>query len=201
MINAKNLSFGYNSNEILLRNISFDVAQKDRVAIIGDNGSGKTSLLKVLAGIETNYEGTVELHTKDISFIPTNLNNYLLPWYSIMENLSFFKSKGKKINIPVSENHKTLFEKLMPKYSDTSFFNKKIYEISSGQKAMLSIISALASDPKILIIDETFSNLSSTHTDQIIEYLIKQETTIIFTSHSDRIIDKFSTSKFLLNAD
>ena len=201
MINAKNLSFGYNSNEILFHNISFDVGENDRVAIIGDNGSGKTSLLKVIAGVETSYVGTVELKTKNISFIPTNLNNYLLPWYSINENISFFKSKGKKIKDPISAECLLLVEMLMPKYIDKSFLGKKIYEISSGQKAMLSIICSLVSSPKILIIDETFSNLSIANTDLVIEYLSTQKITIVFTSHSERVIEKFCTKKLSLNSD
>lgn len=196
MIKANELTFGYKTDGRLLNRLSFSVPVNVRLAVLGENGSGKTSLLRIIAGSENRYTGEITNTFSKVSFIPTSLNNFLLPWYSAKENIAFFKSNGRNLSGDVVSEFDSLFKELMPKYSNTDFFKKKIYEMSSGQKAVLSIICSLSNSPDLLILDETFSNLSVKQTDLMIEYLKKQTLTIIFTSHSNRVVENFSTSTY-----
>lgn len=200
MIEVNELSFGYKSSEPLLKRLSFTIASNTRFAILGENGSGKTSLLKILAGSQNSYVGEIKNTFSKISFIPTTLNNFLLPWYSIKENLSFFKSNGEDIDGADVSEFEGVFRNLMPKFNGNDFFSKKIYETSSGQKAVLAIICSLSNSPNLLILDETFSNLSAAQTDIVMNYLKEQQSlTIIFTSHSNRVVDSFSTDKYTIS--
>jgi ABC-type multidrug transport system ATPase subunit len=196
VIKAIDLTFGYKTDGRLLNRLNFSVSENARLAVLGENGSGKTSLLRIIAGSENRYTGEITSTFTKVSFIPTSLNNFLLPWYSVKENIAFFKSNGKNLSGDVISEYDSLFKDLMPKYSNSDFFKKKIYEMSSGQKAVLSIICSLSNFPDLLILDETFSNLSVKQTDLIIDYLKKQALTIIFTSHSNRVVDSFCTSKY-----
>jgi ABC-type multidrug transport system ATPase subunit len=83
---------------------------------------------------------------------------------------------------------------------NNEFFKKKIYELSSGQKAVLSIICSLSNKPDLLILDETFSSLSPAQTDLIMDYLITLEVPVIFTSHNNRVVERFSTNSFQITS-
>lgn len=201
MITAKDLSFSYQSDKKLLDKLNFVFNKGERVAITGENGSGKTSLLNIIAGYEKNYSGKFSNSFLKISFVPTSLNSFLLPWYSIEENIAFFESNGNKILLDSVSKHFSILNNLMPKFEGQTFFKKKIYEISSGQKAVLSVICSLSNSPDLLILDEIFSNLSIKHSNILIQYLKSLDLTVVFTTHSDQIIEKFSTYVFKIPSD
>jgi ABC-type multidrug transport system ATPase subunit len=196
MIIAENLSFSYRLDDKLLDKLNFVVNNGERIAITGENGTGKTSLLKIIAGIEKSYSGLISNTFSKISFVPTVLNNFLLPWYSIEENIAFFESSGEKTTLHSYDNYNEILGELMPKFDKNIFYKKKIYEISSGQKAVLSIICSLSNIPDLIILDETFSNLSTTQANKLIKYLKSKNLTVIFSSHSNHIVEEFSTNIF-----
>ena len=197
MISIEELNFSYETQ--ILSDLRLNVEEDDRLAIIGENGTGKTTLLKIIGGIERRYEGKVVNHFSKISFVPSDLDNFLLPWYTIAENLAFYSTNGNSLNFSEEKKYHCLFENLMPKFDKENFFQKKIYKISTGQKAILSILCSLACIPNLIILDEIFSNLSILHSNKVIEHLKKQNITYIFTSHSQRIVENFSTRTFKLS--
>ena len=75
------------------------------------------------------------------------------------------------------------------------FINKKIYELSSGEKAVISFISSQLTKPDIYFLDEIFANTSSSISNKIIDYIIDSNQTIVFTSHSKTLAEKLCTKE------
>ncbi|NPD48105.1 ATP-binding cassette domain-containing protein [Lentimicrobium sp. S6] len=203
MLQVDNLYFKYsNAENYLLDNISFTIAGGDILCIDGLNGSGKTTLLKIISGFidSSLYDGSVNFKSNlNYIFLPADLNYFLLPWYSFEENISFFNTAGKSLNCINSINEG---KKLLNKLKIENFQNiktRKVYQLSSGEKAYLSLICALIKKPKLLILDEIFSNIHFEKSTEIIKHLqnefITPSSAIIFTSHNLEIADSFYSKK------
>ncbi|MDU2490362.1 MAG: ABC transporter ATP-binding protein [Clostridium celatum] len=188
MIQIKNLSVFYKSkreNIKALDKINLNVHNSDICAIIGPSGCGKTTLLNVLAGIITQYEGEVLLNSKGLSphihkigYIPQNFG--LLQWKTVEENcLLSFKIKKEKINDDILKKMNTLMKKLNIDHL------KKRYpsELSGGQKQRVAIVRSFLMKPDILLLDEAFSALDA---------IIKEEAQELFLNiWSENKIDTF----------
>lgn len=188
MMQIKNLSVFYKSkreNIKALDKINLNVHNSDICAIIGPSGCGKTTLLNVLAGIITQYEGEVLLNSKGLSphihkigYIPQNFG--LLQWKTVEENcLLSFKIKKEKINDDILKKMNTLMKKLNIDHL------KKRYpsELSGGQKQRVAIVRSFLMKPDILLLDEAFSALDA---------IIKEEAQELFLNiWSENKIDTF----------
>lgn len=144
-------------NKIILENCKFEVSKGEIFGIFGPSGVGKTTLLKILTGIDRKYEGDIVYNTVNNSasaYVPQE--NALFPWRTVQENLELsillshqtinpYKQKLiKKILQDVNlENHSKLFSN----------------ELSGGMKQRAALGFALASEPEIVFLDEPFSAL------------------------------------------
>lgn len=159
MIKVENLTVSYN-NKRILENINLNIKNGLIYTVIGQSGAGKSTVLKVLAGINKNYKGKVyfndnELDTKKycIGYIPQNYG--LVDWKTIKQNiLLLFNTKyGKKaIN---SE----FYEKILKKLDLEKHLKKYPRNLSGGEKQRVAIARALLLKPNLLLMDEPFSAL------------------------------------------
>lgn len=202
MIKIDSLFFEYPNCKTRLQNINKEFKPSDIIAVCGENGSGKTTLLKIIAGFIKNYQGTVKVKPfKKIIYIPTELNNFLLPWYSVSKNFAFFFQDSRyRLEL---RDVSCVFEqvKFFLDEAKDNILERKIYEISSGEKAVMALICALNNNPDILILDELFSNTSPALTEIIINHLnsiFKHDKTVIFTSHNQQIVNNFATDEIRL---
>lgn len=197
MIEIINISYGY-ANKILAENISKSILPRDRVGIVGGNGVGKTTLLKIIAKHHKPISGEIIYSKKDmkIVFVPANLNYFLLPWYNVKQNISFFLT-GKEINNNnACGKLEDINQYLCNKEPD--FLDKYVYCLSSGEKAVTALVCALSSDPDLIILDEIFSNVSNKVAIKIIDKLISTEAPVIFTTHAVSYMDKLATDTIYL---
>ena len=159
-LSAVDLSVYYINNGFrvfVLNNLSFNFLSGEIVGLLGESGSGKTTLGRVLAGLHLNYIGTFnrpsskDFFTKDIQMVYQDPFSSFNPKYtvgdSVLEIIKHYKS-----DYSVSE----LFHLVK---IDNSCLIKYPHELSGGQKQRVSIARALASNPKILIFDESISGL------------------------------------------
>lgn len=146
---VKNLSKDYSDtsgyNIHLLEDISFSLNESTINSILAPNGAGKSSLLKILSGLEYATTGTIEVNApkRKIVYIPSKPSSY--PWYSVKENIALATSNGNKI--------KEVIEAVGLEGYDYHFPDND----SLGFRLRISLGRAVAADPGIIILDEPFS--------------------------------------------
>ena len=194
MIKANNLSKSFNGNRIF-SGIEFNVEKSRILGVVGNNGSGKTTLLKIVAGIINSDTGSVNFK-ENIKLDFLGHENMLYQNFSISENINFFSEiSGFKISSELQDE----IEKAL---GLQNILEKKISDLSYGQRKKASMIRSLISDPDLLILDEPFSNLDSESTDSfisILKKLKKSGKSIIISSNRKDIVG--SVSDNLLNMD
>ncbi len=187
ILNVKDLCVSYGINSVL-ENINFEINQGEYVCLVGENGTGKSTLLKTIVGLKDKTSGVIKLNVEldKISYIAqvnTNGDNFPATVKEIILT-GFQKSKGKLFY--TKENHKKV-EELAEMLGITKILNSKIGSISGGQKQRVMIARALCKDPKVLFLDEPFSGLDVNITKELYK-LIKDlnekfNITILMATH------------------
>tara|TARA_B100000579_G_scaffold417679_1_gene414458 strand:- start:2248 stop:2829 length:582 start_codon:yes stop_codon:yes gene_type:complete len=184
MLKTANLSYKFD-DKYIFSDLSFDMSNQGIYKLVGDNGSGKSSLLKILSGIYKNYEGELSLNTKKGIFYSghkTALKNSL----SVIENI-YYDIRLPKISL--NQIYPVLRDLELENYADIQSSH-----LSEGQKRKISLISFILSAADLYFLDEPFNNLdqkTSKLLKEIFENKINSGAKIIFSSH-DRSEDFFS---------
>ena len=167
-LDIKNIKLSFDNKDLeimILRNLSLTVKEGDFVAITGASGSGKTSLLRTICGLENPKEGEIILDhsimfNKEIS-VPTEKRNIglviqekvLFPHMNTRQNIEFGISKRNDKNELSNEiMEKLKIEKLSEKYP---------YQLSGGESQRVALARSIVMKPKLLLLDEPFSGLDT----------------------------------------
>ena len=170
MIEVKNLSFKYTKNgKTVLDDLSFTIEKGTVNVLIGLNGSGKTTLIKTLAGLLENYSGEIVLDDKNLSGIKIQDRAKIMSYvaqrnssiddFPVREYLLF--GRVNKLNFYASpgEEDKDEMLKCAEKFKITHLLDKKLGEISGGERQIVSICAAIIQDTDLVILDEPTSAL------------------------------------------
>ncbi|MGL5087788.1 MAG: ABC transporter ATP-binding protein [Clostridium sp.] len=194
MLKISNLHFKYkNSKEDNINDFNIEIGKGEIVAILGQSGSGKSTMLRIIAGLENPYKGKVTIGDNivfaDNEFIEPEkrgigmvFQDYaLFPHMTIAKNIMF----GLK-NMDKKDKEKRMLQ-MLDLVNLHEHKNKYPHELSGGQQQRIAIARALAPSPAILLLDEPFSNLDASLKDKIRtelkEILVKANTTSIFVTH------------------
>lgn len=188
LIQAKNITHKF-TNILVLKNISFKVNKKEFVAFVGPLGCGKTTLLKILAGLLSSQKGQVYLSNKQVlkpnpklAFIFQKAN--LLPWLTVKQNISLPLKiqKAKKVNLEKKVNQILSFINLV------KFKDYYPHHLSGGMEQLAAIARAFISPAEILLLDEPFAHLDSLTREKMNLELLKlwrlKKKTIILVTHN-----------------
>ena len=196
MISIKNLSFGYIKNKLVLDDVSLDFTKGQIIALIGRNGSGKSTFLDCLLGIN-EYSGDIviddhnikDLSNKEyaryVSFIPQSVQINID--YSIRDFISFGRNPYLKIGQTPSKEDFELVEEYAKKCGIQDLLNKDINKVSGGERQLAFIARALTQETPIIIMDEPTAALDFGNQQKLFKTmieLVKEGKTIIFTTHN-----------------
>ena len=189
MLKIQNLSKTFNPNTInenkVFDNISLEVNKGDFIAIIGSNGAGKSTLLNIISGSIEEDSGVILIDGKDVSGkseylrakeigrVFQNPSVGVSPKMTILENLSLADNKGKKYGLSLGINKKRIdYYKELLKEVDLGLEDKlynKVELLSGGQRQALTLLMAVMSNPKILLLDEHTAALDPKTSEKIME--------------------------------
>ena len=183
-----NITKKYGEQEVL-NSFSLDIEKGKCLAIMGESGSGKSTIAKIIIGLEKQNSGTVKIFTKDIEFLFQDSYNALNPRMTvedlIYEPLQFLP------NIDKSKKKKTVLELLEQVELSSELLTRKRDELSGGQLQRVCLARALSTKPQIMTFDESLSGLDPLVQDKILDLLYKiqkqYQLTYIFISHDFRL--------------
>ena len=207
IISVSNLSFAY-ENQKVLENISFCIQDKEFLAIIGPNGGGKTTLLKLLLGIETPLEGKISImgeqhvkQTQNIGYVPQNTNINMNFPIGVLEVVMMGQNSFKERIFGYTKDEKVQGYEALNKVGMSEFASKPISSLSGGQRQRVFIARALFADPKILILDEPTSSIDVQGSAQIYKVLkeLNEHIPIIVVSHDLSVVVEHATRAFYIN--
>lgn len=178
----------YGEQEVL-NSFSLDVEKAKCLAIMGESGSGKSTIAKIIIGLEKQNSGTVEIFDKDIEFLFQDSYNALNPRMTvedlIYEPLQFLA------DIDVKKKKEIVSELLEQVELSSELLTRKRDELSGGQLQRVCLARALSTKPQIMIFDESLSGLDPLVQDKILDLLYKiqkqYQLTYIFISHDIRL--------------
>jgi NitT/TauT family transport system ATP-binding protein len=189
VISLKNISKTFQEDRgqklLVLKDIGLEIAAGEFFIILGPSGSGKSTLLRIMSGLEPEYEGKIKygngITPSDLSFVFQQFA--LFPWLTVFENIAI----GLRARHTPEKIIKERVEKELKRFNLKRFADSFPKELSGGMKQRVGIARALATDPRIIFMDEPFSELDSFTAEELRkEFLyIWKEThqTIIMVTH------------------
>ena len=183
-----NVSFAYNDlKQPILQQIDFTVREKEFISIVGQSGSGKSTIFRLIAGLEQPTEGTIALYGKEqkdrlgkVGYMPQQ--DLLMPWRTVLDNaaLPLELQKG-------NERSQQEVATLLKEFGLEGYEDVYPHELSGGMRQRVSFLRAMLTGAKLLLLDEPFSALDAMTKLSMQEWLLtqweKHETTIIFITH------------------
>ncbi|MEC0266022.1 ABC transporter ATP-binding protein [Paenibacillus anseongense] len=174
-----------------LDNITLTIKKGEFVSILGPSGCGKSTVLNLVAGFDTQSEGTIEVNGKKVTGAGADRvvvfqEHGLFPWLTVLDNVAFgLKQKG----IPKKERHELAMEQIKAVHL-SRFADRYPHELSGGMKQRAAIARALAMDPEILLMDEPFAALDEQTRlilhKELEEIWMRTRKTILFITHNIR---------------
>ncbi len=207
IVQIKNLSFAY-EKDIVLEEITLDIEDRDFLAIIGPNGGGKSTLLKMLLGLLSPKQGSITVFGKPpskslslIGYVPQNTNvNTDFP-IKVIEVVLMGHVGSKKPLFGYGKDEIACAMGALTKVGMDDFSDRKIGDLSGGQRQRVMIARALCAHPKILLLDEPTSSIDIKGQREIYNLLnvLNQSITIIVVSHDISVILEFADKAAHIN--
>ncbi|MBP2242810.1 ABC-type multidrug transport system ATPase subunit [Cytobacillus eiseniae] len=169
----------------ILNNITIQIAEGEKVAIVGHNGSGKSSLLKLIGGIYENTSGQVKREKFITGYVPEHFPENIR--FTIKEYLLLI---GKMSGKTEGEIIKVIYD-YSELFSITAYLNTPLKNCSKGTKQKAGIIQAMLTPPELFLLDEPLTGLDEPAQKQMLNILnsFNQRTSIVFTAHESLLVD------------
>ncbi len=201
IIKIRNLNFSYDK-QVVLEDINLDYSSDEFLAIIGPNGGGKSTLLKLILGLLKPQSGEIKLFGKEpsevskfIGYVPQNfLSNQSFPMMVL--EVVLMGLIDKKIFGFYSKDEKALALSALEKVGMREFANARIGELSGGQRQRVYIARALCANAKVLILDEPTASIDTKGQAEIYEILKGINANgvgVVLVSHDLNIVLNYAT--------
>lgn len=189
MINLKNVTLTYGGN-VILKDLNLSVKNGEHIAIMGESGSGKTTILKLLAKQLSPTSGEVTVNSNRISYMFQE--HRLLPWLTAAEN----------VNLVLGDHPESLPEaiKWLKRVGLGDSIDKYPKELSGGMRQRVALARALAFNGDLFLLDEPLASLDEESANEMLN-LIEQHTagkTVIFVTHNTEHAKQFADAIYVI---
>lgn len=200
-IEIKDLSFSYHGDPVL-EDLNFSVKDGEYLGVIGPNGGGKTTLIKIILGLLEPSTGTVKIFGKDISefkekaligYVPQRISQEISQFPATVEEVA---ASGRTARMGIwkrfHKNDLDVIEKAMEIADVAKYKTRLVGELSGGERQRVFIARALAGEPRILILDEPSAGIDLAAQEKFYTFVEKLNRdfgiTIIFVSHDIDVV-------------
>lgn len=178
----------YGQQEVL-NSFSLDIEKGECLAVMGESGSGKSTIVKIIIGLEKPNSGEVKIFDKNIEFLFQDSYNALNPRMTVEDLI--YEPLQFSTDIDVKNKRKFTLELLKQVELAPELLTRRRDELSGGQLQRVCLARALSTKPQIIIFDESLSGLDPLVQDKILDLLYKiqkeHQLTYIFISHDFRL--------------
>jgi ABC-2 type transport system ATP-binding protein len=188
-VRADSVSKRYGARDAL-RDVSFEVAGREKVAIIGPNGAGKTTLLQILAGALRPTSGTVSLRPEEVGWVPQQPALYSK--LSVAENLRLFARLEKVADVQGAVDRMLEQAALADRAAD------EVAKLSGGNRQRVNIAIGLLGEPAVLLLDEPSASLDPRQRERLWEFIAALGTTVVFSTHDVGEAERFADRVLVL---
>jgi iron complex transport system ATP-binding protein len=185
LIKAVNLEFGYNEQDMLLKDFNLKVESGDFLGLIGPNGAGKTTILRILSGFLEPLSGEVILKEKDIANVSSRKRAGIMAVvpqfvmtpmpYTVRQIVEMGRTASLPLFAPLSRHDKEIVQQSIDDMDLGSLSSHRFNELSGGERQRTIIAAALAQQPELLLLDEPTAALDLGHKIKLMRILKKQQ--------------------------
>lgn len=215
-LNKINKSYGFNN---VLNNLSFDVKTNERVALIGSNGCGKTTTLKIIMGIESYDSGNISIRkeskigyltqmppkeddnvsaksvylrgVQELIDLENKISDFVENMSSNEKDIKLLDKLQEEFRISGGYSLKEKIEKIRNGFKITNeLLDREYNKLSGGEKTLINLASIILSNPDILLLDEPTNHLDIDTLEWFEEYLSSYNGTVVIISHDRYFLDR-----------
>ena len=192
MIEAENIKFGYSSKSILIKSLTFKLNKGDKVCVIGKNGKGKSTLLKLLHGDEKLLSGSIT-------------NNFIETGYFGQMNVDRLNSKlsiyEELFKIAANKNETEIRKVCAQVMFKGDTVEKKIGVLSGGEKSRVMLGKILLKNINLLILDEPTNHLDMYSAESLMKAVNKFEGAVLMVTHDEKFIKQIANKLIIFDAN
>lgn len=195
IISVFDLSFGYDSKRKVLENINFQLKKGESVGLVGANGVGKSTLLRILVGLNTGFQGDVMVNNiplekknlktirKNVGYVFQDADSQLF-MSTVFDDVAF---APRNYGMSEAEVNEKTMEALKVVHIE-QLKDKQIYKLSGGEKKLASIATILSTEPDVILMDEPSVALDPKNRRNLINILNRLNQAKIIASHDLNMI-------------
>ena len=195
IISVSDLSFGYDGKRKVLENINFQLKKGESVGLVGANGVGKSTLLRILVGLNTGFQGDVMVNNiplekknlktirKNVGYVFQDADSQLF-MSTVFDDVAF---APRNYGMSEAEVNEKTMEALKVVHIE-QLKDKQIYKLSGGEKKLASIATILSTEPDVILMDEPSVALDPKNRRNLINILNQLNQAKIIASHDLNMI-------------
>ncbi len=200
--NLKKIYTNKNNSTIAINDVSFSLESKEKIAVIGESGCGKTTLLNMLGLVTVLTSGEIivnnmlisKMNSKEKAKLRNETFGYIVQDYALIEGYTVYENIEIPLLYSANNNKKSLHKQLilntLTEVGLSLKINTKINQLSGGQKQRVAIARAIVNDPQIILADEPTGSLDSQTSADIFNLLCKltdKGKSLLIVTHNDNI--------------
>lgn len=194
-LRLQKVSFAYGHAPAVLRDVEFEVERGEFVAIAGPNGGGKTTLVRLVVGLERPTSGSVELMVRKVGYLPQRTQAGIDAPVTVRELVTTGRASRTRLIGPLSSADRVSVQEAIDRVGLGPHSDRRLTTLSGGQQQRAFIAKALAADPELLVLDEPTTGVDVEAQDAIAALLQRLrselEMTILYVSHEFGAVERF----------
>jgi zinc transport system ATP-binding protein len=194
-LRLEGVSFAYGHSPPVLRDVGLEVERGEFVAIAGPNGGGKTTLVRLVVGLEQPTSGRVELMVRKVGYLPQRTQAGIDAPVTVRELVTTGRASRARLIGPLSAADRISVQEAIDRVGLSPSADRRLTTLSGGQQQRAFIAKALAADPELLVLDEPTTGVDVEAQDAIAALLQRLrselEMTILYVSHEFGAVERF----------
>jgi zinc transport system ATP-binding protein len=194
-VRLQRVSFGYGHGPQVLRDVDLSVDRGEFVAIAGPNGGGKTTLLRLVLGLEKPTSGLVELTARRLAYLPQRAQATVDSPLTVEELVAAGRVPRARLLGPLGPTDRDAVREAIERVGLVPFMRRRLTTLSGGQQQRAFIAKALAADPELLVLDEPTTGVDVEAQESLaslLEQLHRElDVTVLYVSHEFGAVERF----------